>query len=264
MTTWITAQVRVAGMSLANNHIQVTGIILSAMSVKDYDRRVTILTKERGKLSAFANGVRRPGNSMMGITQAGIFAEFIIYEGRQSNEIKEIRVKDNFSEIYADGVKALYLMYFCEVAAFMTREGNDERDALRLLYTTSRALSKGLLPEKLIKAVYEIKMIYINGEGPLLDECVSCHGIAQTKYFSIKMHGMVCEKCATQLPYSERTLLTDSTWYSLWFIATTPPERLYTFKVSDEVLEELSTIGEKYLTYSTNHKFSGAEMLALF
>jgi DNA repair protein RecO (recombination protein O) len=78
------------------------------------------------------------------------------------------------------------------------------------------------------------------------------------------MHGMVCEKCATQLPYSERTLLTDSTWYSLWFIATTPPERLYTFKVSDEVLEELSTIGEKYLTYSTNHKFSGAEMLALF
>lgn len=211
----------------------------------------------------FAKGARRPGSAFLAYTQVCVFGEFTLYQGRNSYNLSDACVKNYFTELRTDVERAYYGMYFCEVAEYLTREGNDEKDLLKLLYTSLRALAGNSIPNELIRAVFELKTMYINGEGPLLDECVKCHKPPNQKGFSVTLGGCVCENCRNEVPATEYMPLNESTWYTLWFIAATPPEKLYTFIVSDEVLSELLKLSGNYLMARTNHEFEGSGLIKI-
>lgn len=241
------------------NQTTLTGMVLTAAPVGEYDKRIVLLTKERGKISAFARGARRTGNILMGVTEPFSFGQFTVYEGRTSYTLVSASISNFFSELRMDMEGAYYGFYFMDLAAYYAREANDETMLLKLLYQTLRALTNPHIPNRLIRYIYELKAVTVNGEGPQVFSCVSCGKQAETYEFSVRRGGILCDGCGHLEKDGVRLL--PSTLYTLQYIVSSPVEKLYTFVVKEEVERQLGELTEAYLKKYVDKRFKSLEIL---
>lgn len=209
--------------------IQVTGIILKQSPIGEYDRRICLLTKEKGKISAFVRGSRKPGSRLSSATNPFSFGVFKLYDGKNAYNVAEADIQNYFEELRTDYIGAYYGMYFAEIADYYTRENNDEREMMKLLYQSLRALCVPALSRELVRYIFEIKSIVVNGEFP---------GVP-----------------------ADTTGLEESTIYALNYIVESSVEKLYTFTVSESVLFQLKGLAELYCDRVFDREFKSLEIL---
>ena len=208
--------------------INVTGLILKAEPIGEYDRRVVILTKERGKISAFARGARRPGNRFMAATNPFCFGEFKLYPGKSAYTLQDIHIDNFFEELRNDFIGAYYGIYFMEIADYYGRENSDDKELLKLLYQALRALIHPAYDNRLVRAIYEIKAIAVNGEFPGFFSDMDTEGT-----------------CA----------------YTIAYIVNSPVEKLFRFAVTEEVLAEIMRYAARYCDKCMDKKFKSLEII---
>ena len=207
--------------------LEVTGIVIKSEPSGEYDRRVVILTKQMGKISCFAKGARKINNRFMASTLPFSFGEFKLYAGRNSYSLNEANISNYFEELKNDFEKATIGMYFLEIADYFTRENNDEIQMLKLVYQSLKALVSNKFNINLVRSIFEIKAICINGEYPGIDA----------------------------------SLYEESTVYAMDFIYKTSVERLYTFTVSESVLSQMMLIAKNLIKRFVDRPLKSLELI---
>ena len=205
----------------------VTGMVLSSMPIGEYDRRVVILTRERGKISAFARGSRRPNSPLSACCRTFCTGEFDLFTGRDSYSLRSAKILDWFEDLAGDLDAAVYAYYFAELADWCTRENNDESRMLELLYRACRALTRGAIPPEMIKAVFELKAMTISGEYPGGD----AENVSDTVR---RAHDLVVES---------------------------GPAEMFTFSLQPEYAEEFGRLTEKIRERHIGRRFSSLDVL---
>ncbi len=141
-------------------------------------------------------------------------------------------------------------------------EGNCDKDVLNLLYLSFRALIKNVQSYDLIRRIFEIKMLALDGEALHCFSCVKCNSDQKLVVFNANTGGFLCDKC--KKIYVDSIDISESTVYTVQYIISNRVDKLYTFNVSEYVLDELRMIVNRYMPLHIDKKFKSLEILDVF
>ena len=243
--------------------IKVTGMVISSIPIGEYDKRLVILTKELGKIHAFARGARRQNSTLLATSQPFTFGTFGLYAGKSAYNLAGAQVENYFLNLRQDLDRVYYGFYFLELADYFARENLDGTELLKLLYQSFRALMshrEGLDADLIL---YRFEWKILGGEGimPLCSACAAC-GCSlkeETGAFSIQAGGVVCPDCASR--YSDRRSLSPTALYALRYIAAVPVEKLYTFTLTEAAKQEIGRLAKQYYQRNIDGVFHSLDLL---
>lgn len=216
--------------------VSLTGIVISSQPVGEHDNRIVILTKERGKICAFAKGSRRMNNHLMGLVRPFLMGKFDVYEGRDAYTLVGGESREYFEELSNDLTRVYYGFYFLEIADYYSREGIEGTDMLNLLYVSFKALCNSRLSNELVKIIFEFKSMVINGEYPETFRCTKCGQEDNLTHFSKSQVGAVCSGC--QKDVFDSKPISNDLLYTLQYIVTTSIGKLFTFDLKEDTYKE--------------------------
>ncbi len=207
--------------------VGLTGMVIRSTPAGEADRRLVILTRERGKITAFARGARRPGSPLMACGRTFAFGVFRLYEGRDAYSLRGAEITNYFEEIAMDMEAACYGSYFLELADYYSRENLDGTEMLKLIYQSLRALLKPSIPNALIRRIYELKSMVINGEYTADPPCKVSAAAA----------------------------------YAWTYVVAAPVQSLYRFTLKEDVLREFAGCVEENMRRYIDRHFHSLEIL---
>lgn len=231
--------------------------------MKEYDKRIEILTKERGRISAFARGARKLNSALSACTVPFTFGKFTLYEGRNAYNLVSGEIDTYFEEITNDYDALCYASYFTEMMQYFSREGIAAAEELMLMYVTMRALQHKLIPFSLVRVIFEMRLMMIEGEGLELFSCLRC-GKHEANRVYLSEGGLICADCAMKEKKfaSEYPIeLSADAKYTLQYILTSSLKKLYAFTVTENVLEELKSFMKSYFVRYLPHKFKSLDFI---
>ncbi len=237
--------------------IEVRGLIIRTVDIKETDRLVTIFTEEYGALTALARGARSLKSRKLAASMQFCYGRYVLYKQGDKYSIKEAELIENFFDI-RQSIEGLALAnYICEVLSFVTVEEADQ-DLLRLSLNSLYAISKGMHSVEKIKAAFEIRAISILGFMPSVLSCHNCDEKNGDFFFDI-MGGIIeCRSCHEKRevgriehadPHETHIIciLSEGAKTALGYCIYSPIERIFSFNISPPDMHLFSRAAEEYI-----------------
>ncbi len=173
--------------------------MLRASAVREADRTLVLLTRDRGKLRVWAHGAARPTSRKRGAVQPFCRSRFLLERGRGIDVVRQAEALEEFPALHAD-LEALALAgYVCELAEGFVAEGQPDPGIYALLLQVLRRLAedKSGLPVRF----FEARLLVLAGFGPELEACAGCGARpAVPVRLSPALGGILCRECRDRDP----------------------------------------------------------------
>lgn len=233
--------------------IKTKGIVLLESNMGDFDKMVSILTPDIGKIGCAAKGSRRPKSPLLAGTQFLSFSDLIIYHGANSYSINSCDVIEVFYNIRTDLDKLSYASYISRIIYDITDENQYTYKILQLLLNTLYMISETDMDKDFILSVFEIRLMVLLGFSPILEKCSICGIQDNIGYFSITNNGFLCNSCG---PTDKSAIkICQDTFNALKYICSAPAKKLFSFSVSEDSKKELKLIGGLYLNKNLDKEY---------
>lgn len=239
-------------------YLTIQGLVLRVTDYNDRDALLQILTRDHGRLTVKARGLRRKNSPLIAPCQLLAYGEFVIFENRGYYTINEARSLELFQELRRDLNKLSLGTYFAQTAEVVSQEDLPNPDLLSLVLNSLYALSRLQHPEALIKAAFELRVACMAGYEPDLFGCHVC-GNQNPDRFDLRAGCLECQSCRDPDSSGIRLPVTPGMLEAMRYICLCTPRRLFGFHAGPDTLENLSHLTEAYLSTQLERSFSALD-----
>ena len=236
-------------------YLTIQAIVLRVTDYKDHDALLTVLTRDHGKLTIKARGLRRKNSPLVAPCQLLAYGEFTLFEYRGMYTINEAHSIELFSPLRKDLQKLSLGSYFAQAAETMSQEDMPNPELLSLVLNCLYALSKLDVHESQVKAVFELRSACLSGYAPDLYGCYRC-GCEHPDRFDLSEGRLECALCRNPESGGLRMPVTPGILDAMRYICGCDARKLFSFSVSEDTLEALSYVTESYLSTQLERGFS--------
>ena len=216
-------------MDTKNKTIIVNGIITKVESIKEFDKKLTLVTSELGKINVISFGTRRQNSKNISKTNIFVVGEFELKIIKGIYNLNSVKVKKYFTDLSKNVDNFIYGNYFLELLNYFSFENNPDFKILDLMINSLDSLIKDKMNKTLIRRVFELRLLAIQG-------------IAKT---------------ADLLPQTT----TETVKYTWNYVLNSDINKLFNFNLDDIYLKEFEFLVKKELDINVDYKFNSLDLI---
>lgn len=225
--------------------IKLNGVILVENNMGDFDKMLTILTPNLGKIGCSARGARRPKSLLLSGTQFLCFGEYMLYKSGDHYSLNSCEVIEMFYNIRTDLDKLTYAGYITKIINDVTTENQNSYQTLKLFLNTLFAISETDKNLDFITMVFKLRLLKIIGFSPNIYQCTTCKTKQEITHFSMKDNGFKCKNCAKQ--DTGAIAVSEATQNAIKYIMIADSKKIFSFQLSEKCQKELELVATIYL-----------------
>jgi DNA repair protein RecO (recombination protein O) len=227
--------------------VKVRGLVLKEYETGEADKRLLLLCKEKGRITVYARGARKPRSKFMAAAQIFTYSDFILAQGKGFYSLCQADVIESFYNLRTDYDRLCAAHSIAETCEATLLENSDCDTLLLLVLKSLSNLTKGKLPPTQIKSVFLTRFFDFYGLRPHSDECAVC-GLPADEMQGKFFWGAEGLECGIHTAENKRVIqLSQATAAAFSHILNSELSQAFQFTAHETVLEELRNASELFL-----------------
>ncbi|MCM1259549.1 MAG: DNA repair protein RecO [Prevotella sp.] len=234
--------------------IKKKGIVITSRDYKENARMLTILTPD-GLESAILRGANKISSKNKAFAIVPVEVEYITTAPTPLSTFTEGFILSNYTQIKMDPQKSLLFSGIAEKVLMFAENVDNKTQFYDFTYAVLQQLEITQHPHVVLN-LFEIKLLYLLGISPILNQCMRCKNIENDYAFSVFFGGTICLDCAKRVGYQ---LDRDETkiFKYLYLIKMDKVDEVFLDLIakSEVVLDEtIDQYYEKYMDFTSKAK----------
>ena len=150
-------------MDTKNKEIKLKAIVIDERDYNEYDKLITLLSDNLGKIKVYCFNVRRQKAKSISKTSLFCFGEYTLKENKDGYTFYEADIKDYFFEIANDYNKYELAIELIKIVSYFAQVNEESDKLLKLLVYTLNAIRDNKIDLITIKQVFKAKLLQIEG-----------------------------------------------------------------------------------------------------
>jgi len=229
--------------------------VITQVDYGEADRLYTIFTRSKGKIKAFARGVRKTKSRKAGHLQPISLINLMLAKGKSFWTITQADTVEPYETIKSDLFKTANAFYILELVNRFTPEDEAVQPLFNLVKDTMTRIRVEEDPF-MVKKFFELRLLKITGYMPNLTTCIQCGEtiMREDQYFSAEQGGILCPRCGVSSPNARKISMMALKY--LRFIQRSTYQELGKAQISQAVKGEMDSIMLYHLTYINERAFN--------